>query len=278
MSGLGRTQNVGSGMSWIQSNDQRNENPGWAGEGNKMMESMRKTEMLEGTPGTRTGAPIRIPAGPITTKGLDVSHFEPNIEWGLAFDNGFRFAFAKATDGTGSKDSTFHQHRTNAKGAGLLFGGYHFLRFSGKSPEAQAEHFMSMMGEVKPGEIPPTIDVEWDRTTPQYADGKEIDGKAADIALACLEHVEKLSGMTPIIYTAASFFRPTPLPERFARFPLWIANYHVESPMVPAPWERWHFWQKTDKDEFARSITGGPDLDSNVFNGSLDQLTALVKR
>lgn len=216
----------------------------------------------------------RIPQGTITTKGIDVSHYEPIVDWKQAWAMGKRFAFAKATDGVGSTDAKFALHRANSKAAGFIFGGYHFLRYSGWDPIRQAEFFLKVSGGVLAGELPLTLDVEWDNTTPKYRDGGQIDAAAADKALQCLEHLERATGMAPIVYTAASFFAGIPHPERFARFPLWIANYNVSAPMVPPPWTHWAFWQWTDHE----AVPGTGKIDSNIFNGSLTDLQAMTKK
>lgn len=218
--------------------------------------------------------PHRVSPGPNTVAGIDVSHYEPSVDWKQALASGHRFAFAKATDGEGSVDSKFATHRANAKAASLIFGGYHFFRFSGLSPVQQGDLLLKATGGVLAGELPLTIDIEWDDTTPKYATGKEMDPAAADLALACLEHVEKATGIPPMIYTAASFFQNFPDPERFARFPLWVANYGVLMPNIPAPFTAWKFWQYTDHE----LVPGTGKIDASWFNGTIDDLKALTKQ
>jgi hypothetical protein len=54
---------------------------------------------------------------------------------------------------------------------------------------------------------------------------------------------------------------------------LWIAHYGVKSPVLPAGWKAWAFWQFTDKGRIP-GIAGAVDV--NYFNGdqaALDRLT-----
>ena len=206
-----------------------------------------------------------------TVRGLDVSHYEPYVDWNQAREAGYTFAMAKATDGLGSIDAKFAAHRKNAEAAGFIFGGYHFLRYGGISAKDQAALFVKAIGPVVPSLI--FCDVEWDNYTAdnRYANGKEIDNAGADVALEYLREVERLTGTRPCVYTGKSFFtvhRP-----EFAEYPLWVFDYHSkDKPLLPSSWSTWAFWQQTDK----RNVPGTGAIDASIFNGSLDQLKAML--
>jgi len=55
----------------------------------------------------------------------------------------------------------------------------------------------------------------------------------------------------------------------FKQYPLWIANYGVDSPLVPAPWDKneWTLWQITDNGDGALYGVESKNIDLNYFNG-----------
>src|SRR6478672_1023511 len=58
--------------------------------------------------------------------GIDVSHYQGSVNWTSVKNAGRSFGWAKATEGTGTTDSTFTSNANNAKSAGVVIGGYHF--------------------------------------------------------------------------------------------------------------------------------------------------------
>ena len=74
-------------------------------------------------------------------KGLDVSHWNGYPNFTKLHNQGMRFVFSKATQGTTIKDATFKQHTKDARAAGLLAGAYHFFDYR-KGGKAQANHFL----------------------------------------------------------------------------------------------------------------------------------------
>jgi len=58
-------------------------------------------------------------------RGLDVAKYQDKMdatEWKEAWDKGFRFVYAKCTDGATGKDAFYQLHRRLAKQQGFLFG------------------------------------------------------------------------------------------------------------------------------------------------------------
>lgn len=78
--------------------------------------------------------------------GIDVSAYQPHIDWRAVAAGGDSFAFVKATEGASYVSPTFREQRDGAKAAGLLVGAYHFARWERDDPEAQAEHFARTIG------------------------------------------------------------------------------------------------------------------------------------
>jgi GH25 family lysozyme M1 (1,4-beta-N-acetylmuramidase) len=76
---------------------------------------------------TPTARRVQLDVGP-TTPGIDVSHWQGEIDWRKVAGAGKRFVFLKATDGHDFLDPTFFRNRTGARSNGLRVGAYHFAR------------------------------------------------------------------------------------------------------------------------------------------------------
>jgi lysozyme len=57
-----------------------------------------------------------------TVKGMDVSSYDPTVDWPTAHAAGIAFAFVRVSDGTQYPDPMFATHWANAKSAGVLRG------------------------------------------------------------------------------------------------------------------------------------------------------------
>jgi lysozyme len=201
---------------------------------------------------------------PSRLTGIDVSHYQGAVNWQAVRGAGCAFAFAKATEGTGVVDPYFSQNWAGMKAAGLARGAYHFFHPSEDAAQ-QAAHFLSVV-QFEPGDLPPVLDVEVN------------DGVANDVIVegvqTWLDAVEPVAGVTPVIYTAASFW-DAHLNSSFGGYPLWIAHYTsapAPSPL-PAGWNEWAFWQYSQ----SLDISGvGGAADHNYFNGTEADLQALA--
>src|SRR5437867_2972585 len=58
--------------------------------------------------------------------GIDVSDYQGSINWTSVKGAGISFAWAKATEGTGTGQSTFTANEANAAAAGVYIGAYHY--------------------------------------------------------------------------------------------------------------------------------------------------------
>lgn len=206
----------------------------------------------------------RICSESATTTGIDVSHYQGTIDWSAVGGQGIKFAFVRVSDGTTTPDDTFAANWEGARNAGVMRGAYQYFRPS-QDPIAQADLLLAKMGTLQPGDLPPVVDVE------------TLSGVSATTAEARLRqwlaHVEAAIGKRPIIYTAAYFWRDALGNPDLSGYPMWVANYGVECPLVPSPWVTWDFWQYTD----AGAVSGivGP-VDHNHFNGSVEVLQAFA--
>ena len=200
--------------------------------------------------------------------GIDVSHWQSEIDWAAVAASEIRFCFIKATDGTKS-DHFFAKNWPAAKNLGLLRGPYHFFRPAIPAAD-QAAFFMKSVGQLASGDLPPALDLErpedWAGIAPP---------ERTTMVHRWLEIVENGMGITPIVYLSPAFATEVlQNPASLDRFPVWFAHYTAAAaPSLAAPWTTWNFWQYAN-DGQAAGMTSTVDLD--WFNGSWDDLKALT--
>ena len=83
---------------------------------------------------------------PIYTRGVDLSHWNGEVDFVALKASGIDFVILKATEGIGWIDEKFDEYWKAAHEAGLLIMTYHFFR-SNYSGAAQAEHHLSTIAE-----------------------------------------------------------------------------------------------------------------------------------
>ena len=206
-------------------------------------------------------------------EGIDVSAFQPVVDWTQIAAAGKTFAFIKATEGVTYTAPTFAAHWAGAEGK-VRRGAYHFFR-SSSAGEAQIQHFFDVVrtAEAQNGkaELPPVLDVEWQRSSDPLG-GLTRDAFADEVAAAVRE-LAALSGRRPIVYTSPNFWGL--LPERGIEpiADLWVARFDVDKPGITGRWDKWTFWQYSAKGSVpGYGVPGHADV--NRFCGSEADLRA----
>ena len=206
--------------------------------------------------GARHGAP-RLADG---LDGIDVSHWQGDIDWGAVGETDIRFVFLKATDDVDYVDPTFGANRAQARANGLAVGAYHFARPDPSAGDArrEARHFVEVVSPG-PGELLPVLDRETSRGLGQSG--------VTRWARTWVRVVRGLTGVTPLVYTSpygwASRTGDTRLLARDGA-PLWVAHWGVRSPTLPAgDWDGhgWVVWQHSSTGH-VRGVGGNVDLDT----------------
>jgi lysozyme len=199
--------------------------------------------------------------------GIDVSHFQNQIDWRQVRKVGVSFAFVKATEGQTVTDRAFEKNWKSTRALGIRRGAYHFFRPE-FDPETQAKHFLKVLGD-DPGELPPALDVE-------VLGNVSADG-VVERANRWMQLVKARLKRIPILYTGSAFWRMTlKNSAALAENPLWIAHYTSgPKPLVPNAWPKWTFWQFSQQGKVP-GISGDVDLDA--FNGSEADLDAFCFR
>lgn len=191
--------------------------------------------------------------------GLDVSNHQTNVDWRSVAADGVKFAWAKVTEGTGYTDPFWAKNRDGARAVDLPIGGYHFARPSRNPARAEADYFLSKLGDTT---LPPVLDYEDERV------GGIAPAALTDWAMEWLERVHAGTGVRPVIYMGA--FYGVARDHRWLDYDVWLPAYtapssvdpdptQIKPPPSPAPWGRWDVWQYTSKGEIA-GVTGWCDL------------------
>jgi len=200
-------------------------------------------------------------AGPVV-EGVDVSKYEGSIDWNAVKVAGIGFGIARISDGLNYPDATFDTNYAAMKSMGIIRGSYQYFE-PAQDPIAQANMVLQHVGTLGAGDLPPVIDVE------------TMGGVSASAVMAAVQQwlsaVQAGLGRQPIVYVSPSFWDGLSDPTVAAD--LWIANWGVSCPSVPAAWGSWQFWQYSATGTVP-GIPVGANADLDRFNGSLSDLQA----
>ena len=193
-------------------------------------------------------------------KGVDVSLYQGNIDWAVLETQNIKFAFIKATEGSGYVDPKFAYNYEQAQKTKLRVGAYHYFSYD-SSGKTQAELFISTVPKIE-NMLPPVIDVEF------YGD-KEIN--LPDIAIVrselnvMIEELQNHYGCTPIIYAVKKTYDLF-IADSFPDCDIWIRDVILTPKLSDG--RTWTFWQYTNKKKLDGYSGEERFIDMNVFSGT----------
>ena len=194
-------------------------------------------------------------------RGVDVAHYQGEIDWPVLAGEDIDFAYIKATEGSSHVDRKFIDNWTEARKTELKIGAYHFFSFDSPG-ETQAANFIAQVPD-EDGILPPVVDVE-------YYGGKKADPPDGDVVRtelqSMLDHLEAHYGRKPVIYTTEDVWEAY-LKGHYEDYPLWIRNVFTK----PAIKEPWVFWQYSNRGRLSGYSGVEEFIDLNVFNGSREE-------
>jgi lysozyme len=213
--------------------------------------------------------------------GVDVSGYQPFIEWRKVRGAGIRFAIIKATEGIEYLNPKFDEQWQGAHSVGILRGAYHYLRASVDGLK-QANYFLSKV-KMQESDFPAFLDVEGANNI------KATNLDFINNTYKWLQRVEQVTGRRPVIYSSVGFLSSRMLvngkpPAWSKKYRTWLAQYynsHTAAGKKPAEnpdWGEWLFWQYSGglravdgiyHDEGRQQLA---KIDMNVFRSSLVEL------
>lgn len=213
---------------------------------------------LATTPEVKETKDTVVKSTPSQILGIDVSHFQGDVNWENVKKANITFVYDKATQGDSFLDPKYSKNKAGAHETGLAHGSYHFFT-SDADAIKQAEFFLKSI-DYGEGDMPPVLDLEEGgiKGTVNPSDfEKEV--------LNWLNHVESKLGVKPIIYTNHTFGDKYLTSTDFAEYQLWIAEYGVETPKTPKIWDDkgWLIWQRSERGAIEGAIG---QVDHDLYN------------
>ena len=185
--------------------------------------------------------------------GIDVSHYQGQIDWVKVAESGVKFAWIKATEGDSMGDPMFSANWRGAVANDIPFGLYHVWRLN--APRQRA-NFLSAIHPI-PHSFWCALDVE-----PGTISNEEDEGAA----LVWLNEIDESGVPTgkPIVYASPSQSQSFVDPA-WLQYPLWTAHYTGLPKPNTNKWPTWMFWQR----QANGSVPGiSTPVDIDWFNGS----------
>ena len=232
--------------------------------------------------------------------GVDVSGWNPSVNWDLLWQGGVRFAVIKLTQGTSSLTNLARDHVEGARRVGMVVAGYHW-NDPMLDDNKQIDFFASQLDkyDIKLG----YVDVEqywqdWAEFYQSLRDGTPITKiiTSSRISQSAYNMMTGLRnrGFSSQIYTRWSFItgRASPMQLWIPSEESWYAHYPYKIGRVNALWNdflpggkwyptipapslpsnvKWKIWQFSG-DKFILPGTGGIPIDLNFFNGTETEL------
>ena len=199
-------------------------------------------------------------------KGVDISSYQGEVDMKSLANQGIRFVYMKATEGSNHVDERFANNWKNIADTNMSAGAYHFFSFE-SSGEKQADKYIETVGSLE-GRLIPAVDVE---IYGKYVDNppeKDDVTKQLKIFMAVIEDKYKVK---PMIYAQKDVYDKY-LREDFNEYPVWVRNVYF--PVYLEFGGDWTIWQYKDRGELEGYKGDEKYIDLDVLNPgkSLDDL------
>ena len=194
--------------------------------------------------------------------GIDVASYQGNVDWAYWWNQGKRFVWVKATEGTGYTNPYFGQQYGGSYNKGFIRGAYHFALPNRSGGAAQAKYFSDHGGGWS-GDgrtLPGALDMEYNPygATCYGMTKTQLRTWVRDF----VNYYKGRWGKYPAIYTSTSWWNQCVSGDFHTTNPLWVARYSSSVGTLPYNWGVWTVWQ----------YSSAGNMDKNAFNGTLDRL------
>lgn len=200
-------------------------------------------------------------------QGIDVSHYQGEIDWQTIQKYSFDFVFIKATEGSKHVDENFRKNWEGASSTNMKVGVYHFFSFDSPARE-QIKNFINTIGDLS-GKLAPVIDIEYYGEKEKNPPDVEKVRAGLKDALSELENRYRIK---PILYTTYKVYNRY-IRGDFDEYPLWIRNVYYPPFDTKS---KWTFWQFSDREVLDGYNGEEKYIDRNVFCGTREELDRFI--
>lgn len=198
-------------------------------------------------------------------KGIDVSHYQGDINWKILSNQGIKFAFIKATEGKSFVDEKYNLNYNNAIKTDLKIGAYHFFTYD-TDGVLQAENFIKNVSKTE-NMLPPVVDIEF------YGEEYTVERTKEQLHLM-LNKLEQYYEKKPIIYTTHETYNWY-IANDFKDNYIWIRDVFFKPRLIDN--REWTFWQYTNRAKLDGYNGQEKRIDINVYNGNMNDLEKLTR-
>lgn len=164
--------------------------------------------------------------------GIDVSHYQGDINWDAVKAAGVKWVCVKVSQGNGGRDPTGAGNLAAARAVGFDPMAYHFAVPDKRKDDAKLEARAAVLLACG---SPLVLDLE----QTGGLDGVELGDWTGEF----LAEVERLTGRVPWLYTTGDYLKNRIRDEDLSRYPLWISRLWKSrtDPGVVKDWAAWQF-------------------------------------
>ena len=179
--------------------------------------------------------------------GIDVSHYQGEIDWPKVAGDGIDFAYIKATEGGDTVDDHFDANWRGARAAGVKVGAYHFFTLC-RTGADQAANMLEVV-PVTGADLPAAVDLEFPNNCADRPSVATVQRELKDFLDASLA----ATGQPVLLYVQDEFDAQYDITGTFDS-PTWVRH------LLRRPGGDWTVWQCSDL-AAVDGIDGGVDLD-----------------
>ena len=195
--------------------------------------------------------------------GVDLSHYQGEIDWQVLSEEGIEFAFLKATEGSSYVDSTFAENLAGALQTDLRVGAYHYFSFS-SAGATQAENFIETV-PMDANLLPPVVDLEfYGSYLNDPPDRETVQRELNDLLFA----LEEAYGKKPILYVTEESYNAY-IAGAHADYDIWFRNVITRPKLSDG--RAWTFWQYSNRGRLKGYNGEEKYIDLNVFSGTREE-------
>lgn len=202
--------------------------------------------------------------------GVDISSYQGDVDVEKLKNQGIKFIYIKATEGSTHEDLYFKKNWESAKENELLAGAYHFFSFD-SSGKGQALNFINAMGDNIEGRLIPAVDIEYYGNYKNNISKDDIIKELKDF----LDELENKYDVKPIIYTTPKFYNNY-LKDDFKEYKMWISSLFI--PINFTYNGNWYIWQYINKGKLDGYKGSEKYIDLNVINKKYNLEDLIVEK